>query len=274
MNPTPTAIGPIRRATVVTPDLEASIAAYRDGFEWRLTSTVDAPFQTATGTIGVRQAVLEPPLGAASPGGVHLVEAPGSVPIEPLHTHGWSALEVSVLDVTAATRRAEKAGWRVLFEPVVLGGGTFPLVAAQLCGPSGEGFYITEIRGEMPGFELPTPAVDVDGIFIAVLGSSDLERSRGTLESGFNVRRASDRELPVRVVNAQFGFPSDRLHRISSVQLRGRTCIEVDQLPSEATARDWSTQAGILAVSVDAEVTADEWIDLGDGALLHLSSGE
>lgn len=271
MNSLQPPIGPIRGATVTTPDLDASVRAYVDGFGWRVSDEINTPLAVSGRLLGTRRATVTPPPGAASIGGVELVEVPGSTPLEPLHTYGWSALEVSVLDVTASTRRAEAAGWRVLFEPVVLGGGKFPLVAAQLCGPSGEGFYITEIRGEMEGFELPTPAVDVDGIFIAVLGSSNLEQARGIIESRFDVRRASDRELPVRVVNAQFGFPSDRLHRISSVQLRGRTCIEVDQLPTEATARDQSTQAGILALAVEADVAEPEWVDLGDGALLRLT---
>lgn len=268
MTNTKQAVGPIRSATIVVPDLDESVRLYVDGLGWQQRAMVPEPFDGPDGPLGARQAWVGPGDSAASSAGVHLVEVVGATPVEPLHTHGWSAIEISVLDVKAATARAAAAGWRVLFEPVVLGGGKFPLVAAQLAGPSGEGVYITEIRGELPGFELPDPVEEVDGIFMVVLGSSELERSRGIIEERFDVRRASDRELPVRVVNAQFGFPADRLHRISSVQLRGRNCIEVDQLPDEARPRQRASSAGILAIMVDGD--AAEWVELGDGALLRI----
>lgn len=272
-------LGPIVEATVIVADLEASIDAYVRGLGWQLTGP-PTPLSSSEADLldsalaGRPFARLEPEQPSATPAGVRLIEVAGAAPIEPLHTHGWSALELSVVDVEVATERAVDAGWRLLFKPVVLGGGKLPLVAAQLAGPSGECIYLTQILGEVAGFELPTPLRDVDGIFIAVLGGSSLEASREAIESRFAVRRVSDRSLPVRVVNQQYSLPMDTLHRISSVQLLGRTCIEVDQLPQDARPRREvgdGVPAGVLSVAViSPNVAARQRLELPDGALLEL----
>lgn len=271
-------LGPIIEATVIVPRLEASIRAYTQGFGWGVTEPPAMLATSAAALVDGRLeghpfAILCPPPGSASPGGVRLIEVEGVEPIEPLMTHGWSALEVSVLDVEAATARAQKAGWRVLFKPVVLGGGKLPLVAAQLAGPSGECVYLTQILGHVAGFDLPTPVSEVDGIFIVVLGCSSLENSRTVIEERFAVERVSDRELPVRVVNQQYGYPMDTVHRISSLQLSGRTCIEVDQLPADAAPRisPGGISAGILSVALEVSSAASaDKVLLPDGALVEL----
>lgn len=273
-----TPVGPIVEATVVTAALAESLRAYTEGFGWRLR---EQPAQLTAGQASLLDSRLEgrpfavvgPPAGSASVGGVRLVEVRDVQPLEPLLTHGWSALEIIVLDVEGATARAEAAGWRVLFKPVVLGGGALPLVAAQLAGPSGEGVYLTQILGPVAGFELPTPSSEVDGIFIVVLGGSSLEESRAVLEDRLAVSRVSDREVPVRVVNQQYGYAMDTLHRISSVQLRGRTCIEVDQLPADARPRSGGGDipAGILSVALEVPAGVPrERVALPDGALVEL----
>lgn len=271
--------GPIVEATIIVADLTVSIDAYTRGLGWQLEAPVsplsrgDAHLLDAD-LVGCAFAVVRPEQPSATPGGVRLVEVAGVAPIEPLHTHGWSALELSVIDVESSTERAIAAGWRLLFKPVVLGGGTLPLVAAQLAGPSGECVYLTQILGEVEGFQLPTPVRDVDGIFIAVLGGSSLERSRGAIEDRFDVNQVSDRKLPVRVVNQQYGLPAGTLHRISSVQLLERTCIEVDQLPLSSKPRrapGAGVPAGIFSVAVvSSAATSARRVELPDRALIEV----
>jgi catechol 2,3-dioxygenase-like lactoylglutathione lyase family enzyme len=268
-SPETPASGPIVEALIVTPDLDRSIQLYREGLGWVLRgSIISGPVVTPLGPVGIRSVRLGPRVGAASPAGVQLVEDPDCTPIEPLHTHGWGAIEVGVRDVFHATATAAAAGWRVLFEPVTLGAGKLPLIASQLAGPGGEGLYLTQILGDVPGFELPNVVHDVDGIFIVTLGASNLEKSRAVIESQFLARRVSDRELPIGVVNRQHGLPLDTLHRLSSVQLSGRTCIEVDQLPSQTDARPFPNSGGILAVVVQTTlVDFEEWVTLPDDVL-------
>ncbi|MDO5684287.1 MAG: hypothetical protein Q4G46_15865, partial [Propionibacteriaceae bacterium] len=80
--------------------------------------------------------------------------------------------------------------------------------------------------------------------------------------------------LPVRVVNKVWDLPEGTLHRLSSVQLAGRTCIEVDQMPGGAEPRgalDVPT-AGIVSVAVDGQGEAGVFV-LPDGAILEVCDG-
>src|SRR5690606_23182788 len=114
--------GPVLEATIITADLAASVAAYEDAFGWR---TLAEPARVSHAEAAILDAELEgrrctvvfPPAGSASAGGVRLIEVPGVAALDPLRTHGWSALEVSVRDVESATEKAKAAGWRVLYRP-------------------------------------------------------------------------------------------------------------------------------------------------------------
>ena len=93
------------------------------------------------------------------------------------------------------------------------------------------------------------------------------------LESKFQLRRASDREVAIKVLNKVYQKPLTDLHHISSLQLNGRNAIEIDQLPTAAGARaklPGYLPPGISIVSVKAEVTSPTIISLPDNALLEL----
>jgi hypothetical protein len=148
-----------------------------------------------------------------------------------------------------------------------------PLIAAQLSGINGEVVYITQILSEVPNFELPDVSKESGSIFICVLGASDLEKSREILESNFEVRRASDREVGIKVINRVYKKPLDTLHRLSSVQLAGRNAIEIDQLPVEGEQRELIAgylSPGISIVTVRGSVAETKMIQLPDNALLEI----
>ena len=171
--------------------------------------------------------------------------------------------------------QAVAAGFEVLNEAVPLSGTSkpLPLIAAQLAGINGEVVYITQILSEVPNFELPDVSKESGSIFICVLGASDLEKSREVLESQFEVRRASDREVAIRVINRVYEKPLDTLHRLSSLQLAGRNAIEIDQLPIEGMQREVEPNdlpAGISVVTVRGSVTEPKIIKLPDNALLEI----
>ncbi|MGH3655934.1 MAG: VOC family protein [Micromonosporaceae bacterium] len=302
--PSGPAIGPILDAAVVVHDLDAATARYRDGFGWTVAAAGDsgpggaAPWWTAR----VRTALVGPRTPSGVPGAVRLVECPEAIAPDPLRWYGWTAIELCVRDVDSAIDRALDHDWTLLRAPDRLGAGTLPLVAGQIAGPDGEAVYLTQRLADVPGFDLPEPRQDVDGVFIAVLGARDLEASREALESRYEVRRASDRRSPIGVVNLTYGLPEGTTHRLSTLQLAGRTCIEIDQLPPGATSRptspggrcgragvappggaDVATRGepatpgepaapvgGVVAVTVAARVAAPELIELPDGAQLWL----
>ena len=269
-------IGPIVTVTILTHDLSKSAAMYISAFGWQekgseyLLSADEANRWQATNLIGAR--VLEV---CGINGGVRFIESTTYQNPLPLRTFGWSALEICVDDVHKYVAKAVEAGFEVLNEAVPLSGTAkpLPLIAAQLAGINGEVVYITQILSEVPNFELPDVSKESGSIFICVLGASDLAKSREVLESNFEVRRASDREVAIRVINRVYEKPLETLHRLSSLQLAGRNAIEIDQLPNEGAQREKlasNLPPGISIVTVRGEVSEPTMITLPDNALLEI----
>ena len=269
-------IGPIVTVTILTHDLSKSAAMYISAFGWQekgseyLLSADEASRWQATNLTGAR--VLEV---CGINGGVRFIESTTYQNPLPLRTFGWSALEICVDDVHKYVAQAVEAGFEVLNEAVPLSGTAkpLPLIAAQLAGINGEVVYITQILSEVPNFELPDVSKESGSIFICVLGASDLAKSREVLESNFEVRRASDREVAIRVINRVYEKPLETLHRLSSLQLAGRNAIEIDQLPNEGAQREKlasNLPPGISIVTVRGEVSEPTMIRLPDNALLEI----
>ena len=269
-------IGPIDTVTILTHDLSKSAAMYISAFGWQVKdsedqlSADDANRWQAVSLTGAK--VLEV---CGINGGVRFIESAIYQNPQPLRTFGWSALEICVDDVHKYVAQAVEAGFKVLNEAVPLSGTAkpLPLIAAQLAGMNGEVVYITQILSEVPNFELPDVSKESGSIFICVLGASDLEKSREVLESNFEVRRASDREAAIKVINLIYEKPLETLHRLSSLQLAGRNAIEIDQLPIEAEQREVAPNnlpPGISVVTVRGSVAELTIIKLPDNALLEI----
>ena len=269
-------IGPIETVTILTQDLDKSAAMYISAFEWQQRDGQAQVSQEQAKLWGTENIAGSKMLEVAGiNGGVRFIERPDLQSTEPLRTFGWTALEICVNDVNRYVDRAVAAGFRVLNEAVPLAGSEkpLPLIAAQLAGINGEVVYITQILSEVPNFELPDVSKESGSIFICVLGASNLEKSRETLEANFEVRRASDREVAIKVINRVYEKDLATLHRISSLQLSGRNAIEIDQMPMDAKPRDaviGNLPAGISMVSVIADVSEARVIQLPDSARLEL----
>jgi hypothetical protein len=237
-------VGPILAGVVTTPDVDRSAAAYRHGLGMATVDagTIDARTAArwrAPAATGARYAVLAPIAGVG--GAIWLVEAPPTPGYVPLRTYGWAALELSVADADAAVDGLGP-DFTTLRAPAPLTGAAGPaLRAAQVLGPAGEVLYLTEIRGELPPFELPAPpdpaVAAVDGVYIAVYAARDLDRARDWWETALPVRRCSDRQGAIGVLNQAFGLPASTTHRLSSLQLSGRSVVEIDQYPPDARPR-------------------------------------
>lgn len=269
-------IGPILEVTILSQNLAKSSQMYADAFQWQIE---DSKIQvTLTEALRWEAAELvDRPTSRVIGinGSVRFIESADYQIPSPLKTHGWSSLEVCVNDVFTYTERAVAAGFELLNEPVPLSGNDkpLPLIASQLGGINGEVLYITQILSEVPNFELPDVTKESGSIFICVLGAANLELSRAALESNFEVRRASDRQVAIKVLNRIYGKDLTELHRLSSLQLTGRNAIEIDQLPIAAIAREKKTgllPPGISIVSVLADVDAPSIFQLPDNALLEL----
>ena len=269
-------IGPISSVTILTHDLESAILMYSLAFDWKIKKSKDLLAATDAVRWNAEKLIGSPTIIVGGDnGGIRFIESTQYETPLPLRTFGWTALEICVDDVFEYTERAISAGFTLLNEPVPLGGSekALPLIASQLAGKNGEVVYITQILSEVPNFELPNVEKESGSIFICVLGASDLETSRGALESNFKLRRASDREVAIKVINKVYGKSLSVTHRLSSLQLNGRNAIEIDQLPSEAVDREVKVNflpPGISIVSVLAKVSESMIFKLPDSALLEI----
>lgn len=269
-------IGPIETVTILTNNLATSASMYISAFGWQIKGaeyqlgTDEANRWEAANLVGAL--VVEV---SGVNGGVRFIESSSYQNPMPLETFGWTALEICVNDVHRYVERAVNAGFKILNDAVLLSGTEkpLPLIAAQLAGVNGEVVYITQILSEVPNFELPDVSKESGSIFICVLGASDIERSREVIEANFEVRRASDREVAIKVINRVFKKPLTTLHRLSSLQLAGRNAIEIDQMPIEATNREILSQSlppGISVVTVRGSVSEPRTLRLPDHALLEI----
>lgn len=269
-------LGPISLVTILTPNLKLSADMYLKAFYWDLPAEIvsisesEAARWGATKLAGARSLIV-----SGINGGVRFIESHDSIDLLPLRTCGWTALEICVDDVFAYTERAISAGFKLLNKPNPLNGTgkLLPLIAAQLSGLNGEVVYITQILSKVPNFELPDVEKESGSVFICVLGASNLEASREILEETFNLRRASDREVAIQVINKVYEKDLNTLHRLSSLQLDGRNAIEIDQMPNEAIIRVFSEgylPGGISIVSVLADISEPKIVRLPDNALLEI----
>ncbi len=227
------ALGPIVVATVVVPDLEEATRWYAGwlGYESWGEGVVDedlAEAWRAPRAAGSRYRLLAP--GRGRPGGVRLVERDVSLAASPLLVPGWRSLEIVVADVLELRRQLEGSPFAIVCEPAPLD--TNPtIVAMQVTGPGREMLYLTQTSDDTI-FDLPEASRLVDQMFIAVLSARDIECSQGFYATNFGaVCHLGSTPIPLEAVNRELGFPLQRPHPISALQLAQRSLIEIDEHP-------------------------------------------
>jgi catechol 2,3-dioxygenase-like lactoylglutathione lyase family enzyme len=260
----------LRAATLTVADLDRSIALYRDWLDHRLIEhgALDEALAASWGapkTAGARTAVLEPASGAEI--FLRLVEQPPHPDFVPLKSYGWAAIEICVQDVLATDARLKDSPFKVIGPPREIDGlpAIYPM---QVMGPDNEVVYLTQIRDDMPAFDLPRAQAPIDRMFIYVLACSDMEASqRFTVEKlGLALGRERMEIVYTMLANA-FGMPHERLHAISTV-IHGRDVfLELDQMPPQAGPRP--QHAGMLPPGVamasitlpDFDARTAQWAD-------------
>lgn len=229
------ALGPIVVATVVVPDLEEATRWYARwlGYDaWGegvVGDDLAAAWQTPRAAKD-RYRLLAP--GRGRPGGVRLVERDFSLADSPLLVAGWRSLEIVVADVIELRRELEGSPFPIVGEPMPID--TNPsIVALQATGPGREMLYLTQTSDDTV-FDLPEASRPVDQMFIAVLSARDIQRSQDFYASTFGaICRLDSTPIPLEAVNRELGFPVDRPHVISALQLAQRSLIEIDEHPEE-----------------------------------------
>lgn len=244
-------LGPVLMGTVVCSELERCAQAYCRWLRMRIEhrgelSPAMAAHWAAPALAGCPYAVL------GSAGGtqwLRLVEDPLAPARAALRSHGWMSMEVLVSDVSALAEELADSPFTVLAPPAPLDVSD-AICAMQLLGPAGEVLYLTEVRGEVPPFELPRAVCEVDRLFIPVLSAADraaslafYERLAGRSGLSFDTR--------LGVVNRARGLRAEQRHPVATLQLPDQSLIEIDQLPAcdPGNCREGGMPAGLAMVT-------------------------
>lgn len=229
----------LRSATLTVANLDASEALYRDVLDYRTIASGPLPADLAASwgapkSAGARHLVMQPSSGAEIY--LRLVEQPAHPDFLPLRSYGWAAIEICVQDVLAAHERVKGTPFEVIGPPREIEGlpAIYPM---QVKGPDGEIVYLTQIRDNLPAYDLPRAQSPIDCLFILVMACSDMQASLKWFETnvGFPTGRVMDIEYHM-LANA-FGTPTNELHTISTAIHERDVFLELDQYPKNATVR-------------------------------------
>ncbi|MEM9704703.1 MAG: hypothetical protein AAF850_01360 [Pseudomonadota bacterium] len=188
----------------------------------------------APNSAGRPYAVMQP----SSSADIYLrfVEQPSHPDYLPLRSYGWAAIEICVTDVLAANERMQGSPFEIIGPPREIDGlpAIYPM---QVNGPDGEIVYLTQIRDDLPAFDLPRAASLIDKLFILVMGCSDMDASNRWMEKHVGVEMGRDMEIVYTMLAKAYGTSLDELHRISTMVHGRDVFLELDQYPDAAIKR-------------------------------------
>ena len=223
-------LGPALCGTVICANLNESVEVYKS-LSMTLVKNGEvnqqlADFWHAPATAGAPYAILA---SASDAAWIRLIEDPAAAKdFVPFETHGWLSLEVSVNDVDTLAVKLADSGFKIIGEPANLDVSD-AIRAMQVQGPSGEILYLTEVREDVPPFELPKASTEVDNLFIPVM----ITPSRDESAEMFMQFDGLDKFLfdtKITVINKAYGYEILRKHPVAVLQLADNSMIELDQI--------------------------------------------
>lgn len=229
----------LRAATLTVADLDAAEARYRDWLDYETVSKGELPGALAESfgtpaSAGCRTAVMAPASGAEIY--LRLVEQPPVPGYRALVTWGWAAIEICVTDVLKAHEKIKGSPFEVIGPPREIEGlpAIYPM---QMKGPDEEIVYLTQIRDDLPAYDLPRAKTLIDKLFILVIGCSDMHRSLDWFDRTLNFETGRVMDIEYHMLANAFGTPTCELHTIST-GIHGRDVfLELDQYPPAARPR-------------------------------------
>jgi len=260
-------LGKIACVTVSAPDLDAIEQAYSRNFNYEVAerghvTEAQAQLWGAAKMAGAKTLIMSPPAGTDFV--FRFVERAADPDYIPLTTWGWNASEVLVEDVDALAQQLTEGDFEMLGEPKNLSF-TDDIRAMQLRGPANEILYMTELKAEIPGMDLPTkPKSFVDNTFIVILGGGDINAMIDSYHDQFGIAKAPVMESRITVASIAFGLSIEHRYPISALGINDQCMVEVDELPEQAGPR--GNEEGLLPPGI-AMVSFNTSLPAGDNTI-------
>lgn len=236
----------MRAATLSVANLEKSTELYCEWLNYSVAENGILGEKLAAGwgsqnTAGRPYAVLRPASGHNI--FIRLVENEIHPDYRALRTFGWAAIEVCVQDVLKVNERMLSSPFEIIGPPREIEGldAIYPM---QVKGPDQEVVYFTQIRGNLPDFDLPRAETMIDRLFILVMACSDMDASLKWMSDHIRIDIGRDKmEIVYTMLANAFGLPLDDLHVISTMVHEKDVFLELDQMPPQASTRPGFDQA-------------------------------
>ena len=229
----------LRAATLTVADLDRSESLYRDWLSYaRVESGVLAADLAASWgaprSVGKRYVVMQPQSGAEIY--LRFIEDDIHPDYQPLKTYGWAAIEICVQDVLKVNEAMLKSPFKIIGPPRELDGmpAIFPM---QVQGPDGEIVYLTQIRDDLPMYDLPRATALIDRQFIHVCAVSDLKGALAWCQDKLGLSFGRDMAIVYTMLANAFGVPYENKFTIATLTHERDVFFEFDQLPPAACHR-------------------------------------
>ena len=226
----PPSLGPVALCTLIARDGAVAVEAYT---RWMYQQVKHhGPLGPGTANaLGLGKLAGNPSWVLANQAGrswLQIVEHPEAQDRDALGSYGWMAMETLVEDVDSLAASLEGSPFELLRPPADLDVSD-KIRACQARGPAGEILYLTQVKGDVPPFDLPACRAPVDHLFIPVLSTPSRDCSLADY-AAISGNEGISFETRITVVNQARGFELERRHPVATLQLAGQALIEIDQI--------------------------------------------
>jgi hypothetical protein len=223
-------LGPALMGTLVTNCGADTVESYTNFLDQRIAEegTISQELAELWGAPALAQCnywILQNQVGDAW---LRIIEDTACAAPNSLKQTGWMALEVCVADVDELGKKLIDSPFEIIGPPADLDVSD-KIRAMQVIGLAGEVLYLTEIKGEVPPFQLPRARCSVDRLFIPVMCCHDRTECLEVYES-IAQHQGMAFETKITVINRAYGYPVDDRHQVATIQLNGNSLIEIDQI--------------------------------------------
>ncbi|TRX55048.1 hypothetical protein [Thalassomonas sp. M1454] len=242
--------GPVIGASLVCADIDAVSRIYQANFSMSaaqpgVISKEQADFWQSPHLAGAEQIILTSPSGA---NWLRLISDKTAEKVTPLANYGWMSLEVNVANVDQCAAKLS-TDFSVLGAPANLELSD-AIKAMQVAGPVGEVLYLTEIKAAVPPFELPMTDAELDCLFIPVLKSPDRAASLAFYEH-INSHKGLSFDTKITVLNRYHNIDISHQYPVATLQFKGESLIEIDQVESGNSNSNAGLPAGIALMTLE-----------------------